>query len=187
MTTAPEADRLDTARRPPYELGRMPVDRRVRTVDERVVNARPGTIFRLAAEVERWPEHLPHYRYVRFRARTTDEGGLVEMSANRPFGPVDWPTWWVSEMAVQHPGPGAAEPAIRFRHVEGVTMGMEVEWSFRPVDGGTHVRIVHVWNGPRWPMLGTLAARAVIAPVFVHGIASRTLAGLARVAERERA
>jgi hypothetical protein len=47
----------------------------------------------------------------------------------------------------------------------------------------TLVRIVHVWNGPPWPLIGVFAARRVIGPVFVHGIASRTLAGLAAVAE----
>jgi hypothetical protein len=63
---------------------------------------------------------------------------------------------------------------------------MEVEWSFTAVaGGGTHVRILHRWDGPRWPVVGVVAATAVIGPVFVHGIASRTLAGLARVAEQE--
>jgi hypothetical protein len=33
-------------------------------------------------------------------------------------------------------------------------------------------------------VIGRFAATQVIAPVFVHGIASRTLAGLAAVAER---
>lgn len=186
MTSISEADQRDAPRHPPYRLGRMPRDRRVQTVDELVVRSRLATIFRLAVDVERWPALLPHYRYVRFRERTTDDGGLVEMSANRPFGAVDWPTWWVSQMAVQRQTPRhEEEPRIRFRHVEGVTTGMEVEWSFHPVSGGTRVRIVHVWNGPRWPVIGRLAAQAVIAPVFVHGIARRTLAGLASVAEQE--
>jgi hypothetical protein len=47
------------------------------------------------------------------------------------------------------------------------------------------VRIVHVWDGPRWPLIGPFAATQVIGPVFVHGIASRTLAGLARAALRD--
>jgi hypothetical protein len=34
-------------------------------------------------------------------------------------------------------------------------------------------------------VVGTWAAKSIIGPVFVHGIASRTLAGLAAVAERE--
>jgi coenzyme Q-binding protein COQ10 len=52
------------------------------------------------------------------------------------------------------------------------------------VGDGTHVRIVHVWDGPAWPAVGSPAATLVIGPVFVHGIASRTLAGLAAHAER---
>jgi hypothetical protein len=61
---------------------------------------------------------------------------------------------------------------------------MEVEWSFTEAPGGTHVRIVHVWDGPKWSAASAPAATMVIGPVFVHGIASRTLAGLAAVAER---
>jgi len=76
-------------------------------------------------------------------------------------------------------------PSIRFRHIAGITKGMDVEWTFAPAPGGTHVRIVHVWDGPPIPLLGVWAAVYLIGPVFVHGIASRTLAGLAAVAERE--
>jgi len=168
---------------PPYDLGPMPTNRSMTTVDELLVRAPLQTIFDLAADVERWPAHLPHYRFVRFHEKRRDGGGLVEMSANRPFGAMDWPTWWTSEMAV-HAAGGRVAPAIRFRHVRGVTTGMDVEWSFVPATGGTHVRIVHVWNGPPVPLIGLIAARGVIGPVFVHGIASRTLAGLAHAAER---
>jgi len=162
-------------------LGAMPTDRLVRTVDELVVHAPVAPIFELAADVERWPAHLSHYRYVRFLDDGTDPVRVVEMSANRPFGRVDWPTWWTSRMSTSRDG---ARPSIRFTHVAGVTTGMEVEWTFEAARNGTLVRIVHVWNGPTWPLIGEMSARFVIAPVFVHGIASRTLAGLARVAER---
>ena len=168
----------------PHELGPMPVDRRMTTVDERVVRAPLDAIFTLAADVEHWPDHLAHYRYVRFRERRIDGGGTVEMSANRPFGPADWPTWWTSLMSVTRPNSAAGSPSIRFRHIAGITKGMDVEWSFQDSNGATLVRIVHVWNGPSWPMIGDLAARSVIGPVFVHGIAARTLAGLAGAAER---
>jgi hypothetical protein len=77
-----------------------------------------------------------------------------------------------------------ARPAIRFRHIGGITTEMDVEWSFHAVAGGTHVKLLHVWDGPRWPLIGVIAATAVIGPVFIHGIASRTLAGLAAAAER---
>ena len=166
-------------------LGPLPHDRRMRTVDECVVRAPLATIFALASDVERWPDHLSHYRYVRFHERDGRGGGLVEMSANRPFGLLQWPTWWTSEMSVAPPGTDVPDgPWIRFRHVRGVTTRMDVEWSFRQIADGTHVRIVHVWDGPNWPLVGGFAAVGVIGPIFVHGIASRTLAGLAAAAER---
>jgi ribosome-associated toxin RatA of RatAB toxin-antitoxin module len=173
----------------PFSLGPMPVGRSMETVDEQLVRAPLSAVFELASNVEKWPSHLAHYKYVRFRERRPDGGGLVEMSAYRPFDVIDtasgplsikWPTWWLSEMAVN-----GEKPAIRFRHVGGITKGMDVEWTFSPAPGGTYVRIVHLWDGPRIPLAGVLAARYVIGPVFVHGIASRTLAGLAAVAERE--
>jgi ribosome-associated toxin RatA of RatAB toxin-antitoxin module len=172
----------------PFDLGEMPLGRPMETVDKQFVRAPVEPIFELASKVEEWPSHLPHYRYVRFRQRRADGGGLVEMSAHRPFqlggrskSPlrINWPTWWLSEMAIDN-----ERPAIRFRHVGGITKGMEVEWTFVPAPGGTHVRILHVWDGPRVPVVGMWAATLVIGPVFVHGIASRTLAGLASVAER---
>jgi len=169
----------------PLELGPMPASGEMRTVDERLVNAPLGRIFGLAADVERWPALLPHYRYVRFIDRRSDGGGIVDMSANRPFGLVQWPTWWQSRMAVHAPG-GTRPPDIRYSHIAGVTRGMEVEWTFEETGAMTRVRIVHVWNGPPVPMAGGLAASMVIGPVFVHGIASRTLAGLAEVAEQAR-
>lgn len=170
--------------RQPYELGPMPLGRPMEVVDERLVLAPWRTIFDIVREVDLWPVYLPHYNFVRFRERASDTGGLVEMSANRPFGPLGWPTWWLSEMSVDE---GA--PAIRFRHVGGITKGMDVEWSFRADRdvGGTIVKIVHVWDGPPIPFIGIPAATMLIGPVFIHGIASRTLEGLARVAEKEMA
>jgi hypothetical protein len=161
-------------------LGPMPAGRAMETLDERLVRAPVARVLEIVREVEHWPAYLAHYRYVRFRERRAGGGGLVEMSANRPFGLVNWPTWWLSEMEVRDD-----PPAVRFRHVGGITKGMDVEWSLHPVAGGTHVRLLHVWDGPRWPLVGVFAATAVIGPVFVHGIATRTLDGLARVAEQE--
>jgi hypothetical protein len=163
----------------------MPTSRLMTVIDEQLVQAPLEKIFEAAADVERWPAHLPHYRYVRMHESDGAGGGIVEMSANRPFGSLDWPTWWESEMQVIPPRSDrqSPPPAIRFRHVRGITTGMEVEWSFSALTGGTHVRIIHVWNGPRWPIIGHFAATQVIGPIFIHGIASRTLAGLARAVE----
>ena len=151
------------------------------TVDTQLVRAPLERIYASARDVERWPEWLPHYRWVRFHEKRAEGEGLVEMAAWRPFGPLAqvWPTWWMSDMTCE---PEA--PRIRYTHVRGITKGMDVAWDFVPEPGGTRVTITHQWNGPAWPLIGSFAADAVIGPVFVHGIASRTLAGIAAQAER---
>jgi len=149
----------------------------MRTVDTEWIAAAPDRVFQHASQVERWPEILPHYRWVRMLDRRGD-GGIVEMAANRPFGPLHWPTWWKSEMWV---APERRE--VRYRHVAGVTRGMDVLWSVEAEGTGTRATIVHEWTGPSWPLIGAIAANLVIGPIFVSGIASRTLAGIRRAAE----
>lgn len=167
------------------ELGAMPLGAPMETVDEQLVRAPLEVVFGIVSALEQWPAHLSHYRYVMYRERAPGGGELVEMSAYRPFeigkggkARLNWPTWWLSLVSIDR-----SAPSIRFRHIGGITKGMEVEWTFERRSGGTHVRIVHAWDGPRWPLIGVWAATMVIGPVFIHGIASRTLAGLAKVAE----
>ena len=151
----------------------------MRTVDEAISAAPPDLCFRTAADVERWPDILPHYRWVRFQRKDGFASGRVEMAAWRRFGPLAYPTWWVSEM---HHDPLAQ--TVTYRHVEGITRGMDVIWDVADAGGGrTRLRIVHEWGGPKWPLVGTFAADAVIGPHFVSHIARRTLAGVARAAE----
>lgn len=157
----------------------MPVARRMTTHDRGFARASAGRVLDLVRDVEAWPTHLSHYRWVRMLEHDPDGGGVVEMAADRPFGSLRWPTFWRSLMEVDR-----TRCAVRFRHIAGVTEGMEVEWGLEPVEGGTRITLVHQWDGPAWPLIGSVAARAVIGPVFVHGIAGRTLAGLVRVAER---
>jgi ribosome-associated toxin RatA of RatAB toxin-antitoxin module len=152
----------------------------VTLTDEHLMLAPPDTCFRIARDVEQWPRWLRHYRRVRFLTRDGDAGGRVEMAAWRDFTrPIRYPTWWVSDMRTD-----PIEPAIYFRHVDGITRGMDVKWSFSPAPGGTLVCITHAWEGPAWPLIGGLAWRSIIAPHFVSAIAQRTLAGIAREAER---
>jgi len=150
-------------------------------VDRRLVRAEMDRVFTCASDVERWPEWLPHYRWVRFLERGANGPGcgIVEMAAWRPFGPLRWPTWWVSEMRLDR-----AAPAVRYRHIRGITRGMDVEWAFAPAGRDVAVTVTHRWDGPPWPLVGASAASLVIGPVFIHHIAQRTLAGIAHVAER---
>jgi ribosome-associated toxin RatA of RatAB toxin-antitoxin module len=150
----------------------------MRTVDRLTMRAPAARVFEAASNVEQWPALLPHYRWVRMLERRSG-GGVVEMAAWRPFGPVGYPTWWVSEMWTD-----PASATVRYRHIRGLTAGMDVEWSITPTTEGSDVTIVHEWNGPGWPLVGRPAAELVIGPVFIHGIASRTLAGIRRAVER---
>jgi len=151
----------------------------MRTVDRLRIHAPFPRVFAAASSVAGWPAILPHYRWVRIL-----NDGLVEMAAWRPFarGLLKYPTWWVSEMTIDRP---AGE--IRYHHVRGITRDMHVVWKMVEVgdarDRSVDVEIVHTWPGPRWPVIGRLAANLVIGPIFIHGIASRTLAGIKRAAE----
>lgn len=149
----------------------------MRTVDRVAVRAPLELVFEAAVQVERWPSILSHYRFVRFLNRRAG-GGTVEMAAWRPFGPLRYPTWWVSEMTVDR-----RAHEVRYRHVRGITAGMDVVWCVAADGAHVAVTIVHEWRGPAWPLIGPLAAELVIGPVFIHGIAARTLAGLKRYSE----
>ncbi len=154
------------------------------TVDEIVMAAPAEICFRTAADVERWPELLSHYRWVRFQRKDDFATGRVEMAARREFGAIPYPVWWVSEMTIDE-----TRPAVLYRHVDGVTTGMDVVWSFEALaDAETLVRIEHIWDGgPRWPVprwVRREIARRIIGPVFIQNVAGRTLEGIRTRAER---
>ncbi|MEP7040316.1 MAG: SRPBCC family protein [Chloroflexota bacterium] len=129
-------------------------------------------IFPLAAEVEHWPERLPHYRYVR-RLPTEDGERRFAMGARRGPIPVRWE-------ATQRPLP--EERRIEFTHTGGVTRGMEVAWHFEPHGDGWEVSIEHELD-LGWPLIGEAAAERVIGPQFVEAIARRTLRRVKALAE----
>jgi uncharacterized membrane protein len=129
-------------------------------------------IFPLALEVERWPERLPHYRYVRNLPAENGERRFA-MGARRGPIPVRWE-------AIQRPLP--EQRRIEFTHTGGVTRGMQVAWRFEPNDGGWHVSIEHQLE-LGWPLIGGFAARRVIGPQFVEAIARRTLRRVKEIAE----
>ena len=129
-------------------------------------------IYELAAAVERWPQILPHYRYVRPVPDPEGERRFA-MGARRGAIPVSWE-------AVQRPN--RATRTIEFVHTGGVTKGMWVAWRFEPVDGGTEVSIEHRLE-LAWPILGDFAARHLIGPQFIEAIAGRTLRRIRQLAE----
>ena len=129
-------------------------------------------IFSLAAEVERWPERLPHYRYVE-RLPSANGERRFAMGARRGPIPVRW-------QAIQRPLP--EERRIEFTHIGGVTRGMQVAWRFEPNAQGWEVSIEHQLE-LGWPLIGRFAAERVIGPQFVEAIARRTLRRVKQLAE----
>jgi len=128
-------------------------------------------VFVLAAEVERWPELLPHYRYVR---RIPDGSARhFEMGARRGPIPVRW-------RAIQRPLP--EQRRIEFVHTGGVTRGMQVAWRFEDREGALDVSIEHELE-LGWPVIGGFAADHVVGPQFIEAIAGRTLRRVKELAE----
>ena len=108
------------------------------THNEIFIDASPEVCLACASDVERWPEILPHYRAVEFTRRDGKASVLVLMQAFRSFGPLPYPIWWESEMETSE-----TERTVRYRHVRGITRGMDVVWQLRPEDDRTHVEIIH--------------------------------------------
>jgi uncharacterized membrane protein len=137
-----------------------------------LIDAPYERIFALAAEVERWPQILPHYRYVRPMPDPNGERRFA-MGARRGPIPVTWE-------AIQRPMRN--ERRIEFVHTGGVTRGMEVAWRFEEREGKVDVSIEHRLD-LRWPLIGELVARTIIGPQFIEAIAGRTLRRVKALAE----
>ena len=75
-------------------------------------------------------------------------------------------------------------PVVHYRHIAGITRRMDVRWEFETRGEETLIRVVHEWQGPRWPLIGGWVANRIIGPGFISAIAQRTIAGVAAEAQR---
>ena len=136
------------------------------------IAAPPEAVYALGSATERWPSILPHYRYVRVLERR-GATRVVAMGAWQDVFPIRW-------VAEQTNDP--ATPHIAFRHLRGWTRGMDVEWIFEPIAGGTRLTIEHRLRF-RFPLAAAWLGRHVVADYFVHGVAAKTLARIKQLAE----
>ncbi|HEX3466262.1 MAG TPA: SRPBCC family protein [Candidatus Elarobacter sp.] len=136
------------------------------------IAAPASAVYELASATERWPEILPHYRYVRVLERR-GATRLVAMSAWQDVFPLRW-------VAEQTNDP--ATPHIAFRHVRGWTRGMDVEWIFEPFVGGTRVTIEHRLRF-LFPIASEWLGKHLVSDYFIHGVAAKTLARVKVLAE----
>ncbi len=145
----------------------------VQTSHQAQIHADPDLIFRLAGEVEFWPAILPWYHDVRI-LRRQGQKRLVYMATGGAAVPLSW-------TAIQWLDPAARR--IAFRHVKGLTRGLEVEWQIVPrPDGSVDVNVEHRLDRS-WTLVGRLAAERVVWPLFVEAIAGRTLRRIKEIAE----
>lgn len=137
-----------------------------------VIDAPAKTIYEVAAATERWPEILPHYRYVRILSG--DElRRTVEMAAWRTWIPIRWVAEQINSPDIPH---------IRFRHIAGWTKGMDVEWIFTPQGSSTRVEIVHRLAF-QFPFAADWLGEHVVGGFFIRYVANSTLACMKRLLE----
>jgi uncharacterized membrane protein len=120
-------------------------------------------VFQVAAQVDKWPQILPHYRWVRVLQRKKRRC-VVEMAARHGRIPVSW-------TAVQDLSP---YERITYRHIKGFTTGMDVAWTFSANQGHVQVVITHDFS-LGWPVIGGLVSKYIVGRLFVRPIASKTL------------
>jgi ribosome-associated toxin RatA of RatAB toxin-antitoxin module len=134
-------------------------------------------LFSLSADIARWPEILPHYRWVKVLERRGNEV-VAEMAARH----LSLPLWWKT---IQRLAPN--ERRIYFTHIGGITKGMDVYWEFTEVrqtcHGPTWLVDIHHSFAPAWPLIGPWVAEHIIGEIFVKQVANKTLRRIKEIAE----
>jgi ribosome-associated toxin RatA of RatAB toxin-antitoxin module len=128
-----------------------------------VMHAPKMTVFEAAANLELWPQILPHYRYIYYLERSPNRN-IVVMAATRSGIPISW----TSEQIIDR-----ERLEVRFHHLKAFTKGMRVTWTFQDAPGGVLVEIEHDLAF-RVNFLAPIADK-IIGDFFIHNIANKTL------------
>lgn len=135
-----------------------------------------GRIWDYAAAIERWPQFLPHYRYVTVvQAQPGTTRRIVEMAAWRGRIPVRW-------LSVVETVPD--DRRIIFEHIGGAARGMLVEWRIVQHDGIVRVSISHQLDSP-YALIRSRFGEYVLGKHFIEPVAGRTLARIKELVEAE--
>lgn len=137
-----------------------------------LVQAPMERIFDLAAEVDRWSELLPHYRWVR-RVWQSGDTSIVEMSALRSGIPVKWTS--VQQISRK-------DNRVYYKHIGGLTRGMWVEWKMEQADDGIRITIIHDLT-LLVPIVRSAIGKWIVGEVFVKHVADETLRYIKSAAE----
>jgi ribosome-associated toxin RatA of RatAB toxin-antitoxin module len=135
----------------------------VHTATSIVIHAARERVFEAVRHLSRWPEVLPHYRYVR-TLRQEGARAIVKMGCRRTGIPIAWTSAYEADPATLE---------LRFEHLRGWTKGMIVVWHLTATGEGTRVEIVHDLRF-RVPALAWLA-EPIIGGFFIDHVARKTL------------
>ncbi len=118
----------------------------------------------MVSDLARWPEWLPHYRFIESLGRDGARE-IVRMAATRSGIPISWVSAYEADRASLE---------LRFEHLRAWTKGMRVVWTLTPTGDGTRVEIVHDLKFRFRPL--AWLAEPVIGGFFIDHIAAKTLA-----------
>lgn len=172
----------------------------MKTSNRIVMSGNFNSIYSRAADIAQWPDLLPHYRYVNVLEQGPSVGMLSALAGEfemrqivsaRPETPyaiaemaarhLGYPLWWKTIQIVL-----PDEKRIVFRHIGGITKGMDVEWTFAPLDvGDSWCVTIHHRFTPSWPWPGRWIAEHIIGQIFVKQVADKTLQRMKFLAERD--
>lgn len=142
------------------------------SVNEITIRAPVERVIEYAFDLPRWPEYLPHYRWVTILDQK-DDRLTVEMACWRTGIPLRWRSHlWVRP----------EERRMLFRHIAGPARGMDVEWLLRQEGDLVHVSIRHDLS-LEVPIVKTALGQWVVGEFFVGAVAGRTLAWLKKTVE----
>lgn len=128
-----------------------------------IMQAPRTEIFETAANLENWPNILPHYRYIKYLKRDGNRN-VVIMAATRSGVPISW----TSEQIIDR-----ENVEVRFHHLKAFTKGMSVVWTFRETPAGVLVEIAHDLNF-RFRVLAPVM-EPIIGDFFISQVANCTL------------
>jgi len=132
-------------------------------------------IFETVSQLLRWPEFLPHYRFVSVLGHSSGsdkKATNLHMSAAGGLFPVSWrASYWTDPNALE----------LHFEHLAAFTKGMRVVWTLTPEADGTRVEIHHELK------FRIRALGPILEPILQHGfiepVATRTLTTFKRILE----
>lgn len=140
-----------------------------------LIQASRENIFSTVSQLLRWPEYLPHYRFVHqtsSHVHASQDWTCLHMSAEGGLFPVSW-------RAIFRADPSKQE--LYFEHVAAFTKGMKVVWQLTSTSEGTLVEIHHALQF-RIPGLGFFM-EPLLQHGFIEPVAKRTLTTFKRLLE----